>query len=434
MADIFISYSQKDRARVKRLVDALKAEGWVVWWDLNIRAGESFDELIENTLDRVSCVVGVWSQHSVKSEWVRAESAWAKDQGIFVSVRIDDEARLPLKFYHVHTANLSSWDGSRDAASFRSLVRDVRLLAGAPKSGTAAAEPAKDSASSRIASPTHSPEPLSTFRDPLPGGGKGPEMVVIPTGNFWMGSPKTDAFGLDAERPYHQVEIRHLFALGQTPITFAAYDRFAKATGAEEPDAGGWGRGNRPVINVSWEDAVAYAEWLSVQTGKRYRLPSEAEWEYACRAGTETPWSFGSEQAKLGEYAWYRVNSGDQTQPVGEKKPNPWGLHDVHGNVFEWVQDCWHGTYDGSPIVGAAWEERVVRGGSWGSGPGLLRSAYRSGYFAVSRNNILGFRLAQSARAALRSYPEPVCPRTGRAWCAGVHEPVSRSRTEGSAE
>ncbi|MFZ0257876.1 MAG: toll/interleukin-1 receptor domain-containing protein, partial [Gammaproteobacteria bacterium] len=134
MADLFISYSQKDRDRVERLVDALTAEGYEVWWDLKIRAGESFDELIEGTLEKVSCVVGVWSHSAVKSEWVRAESAWAKDQGIFVSVCIDDGARLPLKFYHVHTASLADWDGARDDLRFRRLVADIRMIAGPPRS------------------------------------------------------------------------------------------------------------------------------------------------------------------------------------------------------------------------------------------------------------------------------------------------------------
>ena len=171
MADIFISYSQKDRAWVKRLVDALTAEGWEVWWDLKIRAGESFDQVIEHTLEHVSCVVGVWSSNSVKSEWVRAESAWAKDCDRFVSIRIDNDLQLPLKFYHVHTANMAGWDGSRKSSSFRSLVRDISSLAPLPESDK------------------KHPDPLSTFQDHLHDGGEGPKMVVIPAGSFWMGSP-----------------------------------------------------------------------------------------------------------------------------------------------------------------------------------------------------------------------------------------------------
>ncbi len=132
MADIFISYSQKDRQRVGFLVDALTAEGYQVWWDREIRAGESFDELIESTLKRVRCVVAVWSQHAVASEWVRAESAWAKDHAKLVSIRIDEEIELPLKFYNVHTLGLVGWEGPRDATGFQALLADIAKIAGPP--------------------------------------------------------------------------------------------------------------------------------------------------------------------------------------------------------------------------------------------------------------------------------------------------------------
>jgi formylglycine-generating enzyme required for sulfatase activity len=130
------------------------------------------------------------------------------------------------------------------------------------------------------------------------------------------------------------------FAIGKYEVTFAEYDRFAEATGVNKPNDEGWGRGSRPVINVSWEDARKYASWLSGETGKSYRLPTEAEWEYATRAGTETPWSFGDKASDLGKYAWYTDNSNRQTQPVGQKLSNPYGLHDLHGNASEWTGDC----------------------------------------------------------------------------------------------
>ena len=136
MADIFISYSQKDRDRVKRLVDALTADGYEVWWDMAIRAGESFDHLIEDTLKRVKCVVAVWSRHSVKSEWVRAESAWAKDRDRLVSVRIDEDAELPLKFYNVHTRGMMDWQGGREDQAFRELVADIHRIIGPPPAPT----------------------------------------------------------------------------------------------------------------------------------------------------------------------------------------------------------------------------------------------------------------------------------------------------------
>jgi len=377
MADIFISYAQKDRDRVAPLVEALTAEGYDVWWDLRIRAGESFDELIESTLERVSCVVGVWSKHSVKSEWVRAECAWAKDQRVFVSVRIDEDARLPLKFYNVHTPSLADWAGSRTAENYRSLLRDIQALAGAP-GGVAAAVPARQA--------PKVPEP---------------EMVRIEPGSFLMGSAEGE--GYDVERPQHEVRIARPFGIGRYPVTFEKYDAFAKATQRELPGDQGWGRERRPVISVSWEDAVAYAQWLSEQTEKSYRLPTEAEWEYAARAGTSTAWSFGDDKQTLHEFAWYSKNAEGKTHPVGEKAANPWDLHDVHGNVWEWVQDCWHGGYEGAPKDGSAWLEadggncglRVVRGGSWNDEPVLLRSPDRFRLNAGNRNFDLGFRLAQ---------------------------------------
>jgi formylglycine-generating enzyme required for sulfatase activity len=197
--------------------------------------------------------------------------------------------------------------------------------------------------------------------------------------------------------------MRHPFAVGRTPVTFAEYAHFAESTHREKPPDQRWGRGNRPVIHVSWQDAVAYAQWLSDQTGKRYRLPSEAEWEYAARAGTETPWSFGNAESELGAFAWYGDNSGGQTHPVGEKEANPWGLHDVHGNVWEWVQDCLHDNYEGAPTDGSAWEgeargdcgRRVLRGGSWFYKPEYLRSANRNWNNADYWNFNIGFRLAQ---------------------------------------
>ena len=411
MADIFISYSQKDRERVAPLVEALSAEGYDVWWDPKIRAGQPMDELIETTLEQVRCVVGVWSSTSVSSSWVRAESGWAYDRGVFVSVRIDDAAPLPVRFYNVHTPSLAGWDGSRTAAAYQSLVRDIRALAGGPKPrhGGGKVGLAPESHPPRVARQAVSSSPFerrpefSRFRDPLRDGGQGPEMLVLPAGRFWMGSPDDEPGHDDDEGPRHEVAIPSAFALSVTPVTFADFDHFAEATGRTVPADAGWGRGNRPVINVSWVDAVAYAAWLSDQTGKPYRLPSEAEWEYACRAGTETAWSFGQQETGVGEHAWYSANANNQTQPVGNKTPNSWGLYDMHGNVLEWVQDCFHRSYEGSPKDGSAWEPsageeeslRVLRGGSWYHHAAYLRSALRYRNSADYRNFYVSFRLAQ---------------------------------------
>jgi len=217
------------------------------------------------------------------------------------------------------------------------------------------------------------------FQDPLKDGGWGPKMVLIPKGSFKMGS---DA-GENNEKPVHKVTIGYDYAMSQYEITFDDYDRFCEATGRAKPADQGWGRGQRPVISVSWEDGKAYSQWLTEQTGNPYRLPSEAEWEYACRAGTTTAYSFGDDVNQSGNYAWYDKNSGSQTHPVGEKKPNAFGLYDMHGNVWEWLEDVWHENYQGAPVDGSAWmsggdsSKHPLRGGSWDSDDYRLRCAYR---------------------------------------------------------
>ena len=197
------------------------------------------------------------------------------------------------------------------------------------------------------------------------------------------------------------------FALGRYEVLFEEYDRFVAATGRESPDDRGWGRGGRPVINVSWEDATAYAEWLSAETGERYRLPSESEWEYAARAGTTTAYSWGSDVGQNrancnGCGGWWDDES--QTAPAGSFAANGWGLHDIHGNVYEWVEDCWHDSYARAPADGSAWTrggncgQRVVRGGTWLSGPRSLRSPVRDLFDVGRRTSTLGFRLARTLR------------------------------------
>ena len=240
------------------------------------------------------------------------------------------------------------------------------------------------------------------FRDNLKGGGTGPEMIILAAGNFMMGSPDTEEYRGKDEGPQNRVTISRPYALSIHEITFAEYDSFADTTGRQLPKDEGWGRLDRPVINVSWEDATAYARWLSEQTGQDYRLPTEAEWEYAVRSGSTTAYSFGADPSRVGEYAWYNDNSGNKTHPVGQKKPNAWGLYDMHGNVWEWVEDDWHENYNGAPDDGRAWIDdprgagRVVRGGSWYFVAHGCRSAYRNYYWPDFRNDLVGFRLSRS--------------------------------------
>ena len=226
-----------------------------------------------------------------------------------------------------------------------------------------------------------------------------PEMVIVKPGIFRMGS--LAGVGDDYQQPAHDVTIQKPFKLGKYEVTFDEYDRFALTTGRSFPGDQGWGRGRQPVINVSWRDAAEFARWLSAQTGKRYRLPTEAEWEYSARSGGKDEiWAGTSDQKKLPDYA---IFSASRSRSVGGRKINDLKLHDMSGNVWEWVEDCWHSSYNEAPSDGRAWKEenggrcgvRVIRGGSWGNLTGSLGSVFRAGSFAVNRDGSLGFRLAQ---------------------------------------
>jgi formylglycine-generating enzyme required for sulfatase activity len=244
-----------------------------------------------------------------------------------------------------------------------------------------------------------------------------PEMVVIPRGDFIMGAPEGEE-GSDAdERPQHRVVISRPFAVGRFAVTFAEWDACVTAGGCKNflPGDRGWGRGQRPVINVRWEDAKAYVAWLSQRTGKPYRLLSEAEREYVTRAGTTTPFWWGSSissrQANYDAKFPYPAGGKDkgeyrrETVPVDSFDPNPWGLYQVHGNVYEWVEDCWHANYedalgDGSARAEPDCAEHVVRGGSWNFAPWHLRAASRGRLAAaafVSGGVVgIGFRVART--------------------------------------
>ena len=243
------------------------------------------------------------------------------------------------------------------------------------------------------------------FFDPLATGGEGPEMVVVPAGTFRMGCLQVSGCAAD-ELPVRKVAISGRFAMSKHEITFADWDACVDAGGCDGylPDDEGWGRGGRPVIHVNWGDAQSYVAWLSHSTGETYRLATEAEWEFAARAGTQTPFFWGSDlRPDRANCREERCRDGyENTAPAGSFPGNAWGLHDMHGNVFEWVQDCWNGsTYEGAPTDGGAWVDgdcasRVIRGGAWSSSPTNLRSAKRTRNSRDDRGNRVGFRVVRA--------------------------------------
>ena len=293
-------------------------------------------------------------------------------------------------------------------------------------------------------------EPGRVFRD-CP---ECPEMVVVPAGSFMMGSPRDELGRNEYEGPRYRVTLPKPFAVGKYEVTFAEWDACVADGGCDghRPGDHGRGRGRRPVINVSWHAAQAYVNWLSEKTGKRYRLPSEAEWEYAARGGTRASryWgddAFGFAQcahangadgtlkarnSKIGEVAPCR-DGFVQTAPVGSFSANPFGLHDVLGNVMEWVEDCWNERYVGAPVDGSArrsgdCSRRIVRGGSWVLKPWHLRSAFRF-RSAAGRNTTIGFRVARTlAPRTLTSLPRGSGGRNFLAKFFEIFETLSKGR------
>ncbi|HEX3890173.1 MAG TPA: formylglycine-generating enzyme family protein [Verrucomicrobiae bacterium] len=225
-----------------------------------------------------------------------------------------------------------------------------------------------------------------------------PGMVNLPAGEFVMGENVGDKFANDTERPTHRVNFANDFALGSFPVTVGEFGQFRSAHAPEEAD-------DLPVVRVSWHDASAYCEWLSAQTGRSYRLPNEAEWEFACRAGSRAPFACGDVISPLLANYFYdehglRIGMGRRT-PVGNYAPNIFGLFDLHGNVCEWLADAWHPNYHGAPVNGGAWIEpgdsrHVIRGGAWDYLPRLLRSAWRDWREADFHADNIGFRVATS--------------------------------------
>jgi formylglycine-generating enzyme required for sulfatase activity len=330
--------------------------------------------------------------------------------------------------------------GQPPAYAATSLLADAAQIAAAP---APAPQPTPSPATPAVGvypgAPSSLPAPGQSFKDCA----DCPEMVVIPGGSFTMGSPESETTRegvpdeyAKRERPQHPVSVRS-FALGKFEVTRGEFGQFVRETGhgfgggcyvydgkewKQEPGrdwrSPGFAQTERdPVACVNWDDAKAYVAWLSKKTGKEYRLPSEAEWEYAARARTTAARHWGEDASQACGYANVADRAGKQTYPnwtihdcddgkahtapAGSYKPNGFGLHDMLGNVWEWTEDCWNESYTGAPGNGSAWSSgdcrrRVLRGGSWDSVPRGVRSAYRGGYDSTIRGYIFGFRVART--------------------------------------
>lgn len=502
MADIFLSYSRADRPTAHVIAEALEAEGFSVWWDKVLRAGQTYDEVTENMLRDSSVVVVLWSQTSVKSKWVRAEATLGQRSCELVPAMIEDADR-PIMFELTQTADLIGWNGDRNEARWGDFVADIKRSldkhntdeaapASSPTAGVSATtnddatietvfwtsikdgdDPAdfeaylkryenghySDLARNRLAalgaasassaaSPTEfvkpaaqkAPEPTpkppaaqsappakKKSSNPLPlllgavlvlgiGGWFGmqalngndgdrlepvddvppvqaqcdvcPDMVDLPGGQFTMGSPGSEPSRSGNEGPQREVTLRP-FAISATEITWAEWQLCVDANACRA--AQGSGSGSFPVTGVNYDDATSYANWLSQQGDRKFRLPSEAQWEYAARGGTSTPYWWGTTYPGAG------VVTG-AVKDTTRLAANAYGVSGMLGNVREWVADCYVNSYanapsDGRVVGGANCSQPVVRGASWRQGAAQHRAANRARFRRSVRDSALGFRV-----------------------------------------
>ena len=470
MTDIFISYSRKDVEMVSMLARTLEEMGYSVWWDVSgLHGGQAFAQVIQEKLSEAKCCIVIWSESSVKSNWVHSEASFADGRGILLTASYQD-AQAPMPFNNRHNENLKGWNGNVFDDGFQKLIKAVNRLcpeASAKKLTVDGVTPTlRSTRNTETALKTEERKPnklwvsvlilavsaslgwffydknlnsnpsvpVSTESSSTNQSGNEQQngltnavrlvkraadrkvyslsnnltLLPIPAGEFMMGSDS----GHSDEKPMHKVTFDKPFWMSKTEITFDQYDAYVTATKVNKPSDEGWGRGTRPVIYVSWDDAQGYVKWLSENNdqGLQCRLPSEAEWEYGAKAGSRTkyPWSDSAnhEQANYGkdECCGGLVKGRDKwvnTAPVGSFIANRFRLQDMHGNVAEWVQDTYQKDYEGAPNNGEAWEvddasRRVLRGGSWDGTPGYLRSANRLKSSTDFRNGNIGFRVVCS--------------------------------------
>ena len=491
MSGIFLSYSRADRPLAQVVAEALEAEGFTVWWDKILRAGQTYDEVTETMLRESSVVVVLWSHTSVKSKWVRAEATLGQRNAVVVPAMIEDAER-PIMFELTQSANLVGWEGDRSDPNWQGLVADIkRVLDPAdavapppPSDATPQADATientfwttiqdtsdpseleaylkrypdghfSDLARSRLkalvgtaapvaaapAPAASAPEPATKPIAPAPPakksgskiplliaallvlGGAGfaatqflpldddttsatdvvaapppvascdycPDLTVIPSGSFEIGSPDSEPGRVGNEGPQKRIQFAE-FEMSTTEIT----GREWAACVEDGPCSAKRGADDQPVGSVSWNEAVAYTRWLSDKSGRSYRLPSESEWEYAARAGTVSAYWWGD------RFTDGQAVSG-QVAAADAGAANPFGLIGMLGNVREWTQDCYINNYTQLPGNGGAMQSgncnlRSLRGGSYKHGAGEHRAANRARQAPGTKDPSVGFRVVVSA-------------------------------------
>ena len=431
MADVFVSYKREDAEIAGRIVDALRESGISVWWDDGITPRQSWDSEIEEAISAALTVAVLWSPRSVASDWVRTEAHYGRERGKLVPAVIEP-CTIPIAFTLTQSVNLSGWNGDRADRQWRKLLTWITdlvatktgnsgLPSGAASAGAANAyrdsigslpsgEPIYDGA---FINP-HTP-PGTVFRD----GSQMPVMRIVPQGMFLLGAGGDDPDSASYEMPQKHIDIPAPFAIGVFPVLASEYVKIAGSlphAPVAPPPARGWFSRFRaasqspapvevpanfalpvPVANVTYDEAQAFVNLLSSASQVSYRIPSEAEWEYACRAGSAARYSCGDTIDAT--RAAFAQTSGPVA--VGAYPPNRFGLYDMHGNVREWTSDLWHDSYDltpqdGRPALEGHSAMRVVRGGSWHDSAVMLRSAARMRATQSIRSELIGFRVARS--------------------------------------
>jgi formylglycine-generating enzyme required for sulfatase activity len=386
--DVFLSYSHKDKNIIHALAERLNRDGLRVWLDdWVIEPGDSIPLKIQHGLEKSHTLLMCMSPSYFDSVWGSMEHLTiifrdpTNMQRRLIPLLIEDCTRPDF------IAHLKYIDWRKPSNEVYNKIlsscqeKKFKLFSTYPDSGT------------QVNIPKAFTSPCTSM-----------ELVLIPSGKSMIGSPSYEQGRMDNEGPVHKVTINEPFYIGKYPVT---QKQWVKLMGENPSKFKGE---DRPVESVSFVDVQNFIEKLNEKERTyKYRLPSESEWEYACRAGNQSSYYFGEDESKLADYAWYAENSGDQTHHVGLKKPNPWGLHDMHGNVWEWCQDKWHDNYDGAPSDGSAWEvgvnsTYVNRGGSWYFGAGHCRSADRLRSNQIFRDEDLGFRLVRE----IEVYNQPV--------------------------